>query len=54
MTAEALSLSPERQLAYATDEDESLWARVNRICDKYIQDRQQVANPDAATLTHDL
>lgn len=50
MTAEALSLVPERQMAYAIDDDESLWARVNRICDKYIQDRQQAANPDAHKL----
>lgn len=50
MTPEALSLSPERQMAYATDEDESLWARVNRICDKYIQGRQQATNPDAHKL----
>ena len=45
MTAEVLFVSPERQIAYAIDEDESLCARVKRICDKYIQDRQKSPSP---------
>lgn len=51
MTAEALYLSPERQMACAIDDDESLWTRVNRICDMYIPDRLQPANPDAHQLS---
>ncbi len=47
MTAEPMLLSPEVQIAIAIEEEESLWARVNRICDEYLQVRPQLVKADA-------
>ena len=50
MTAELMLLRQDVQIATALEDDESLWARVNRICDEYMQTQPQSVKSDAHNL----